>query len=115
MLQYVNDQVDPDDQHRMVRLRDCFKYRHCCAQSQNGRHYICLVFERLQCSLFDLLRSHYSSWMQSKQAGRPQNSVISSRESTDEEKRWSCRGFSLKFVRTVTVQVSTYIRSNAHQ
>ncbi len=46
LLQLLNTRCDPGDQHHIVRMVDFFLYR----------KHLCLVFEKLDVNLFELLR-----------------------------------------------------------
>lgn len=49
MLQFLNKRVDPDDEHHIVRMRDCFSWR----------KHLCLVFELLSVNLYELLKHNH--------------------------------------------------------
>lgn len=49
MLQFLNKRVDPDDEHHIVRMRDCFLWR----------KHLCLVFELLSVNLYELLKHNH--------------------------------------------------------
>ena len=46
LLQFLNARCDPDDAHHIVRMTDFFLFR----------KHLCLVFERLDVNLFELLK-----------------------------------------------------------
>ena len=52
LLQLLNTRCDPGDAHHIVRLVDFFLFR---------RH-LCLVFEKLDVNLFELLRRNGFRW-----------------------------------------------------
>ena len=49
ILQYLNTRGDPDDRHRIVRMRDFFVY---CS-------HLCIVFELLSINLYELVKMNH--------------------------------------------------------